>query len=393
MKTKKNLVPSPAQSSAILNEKRAVEAPSLIEDILSALRKGEMVIVTDDVDRENEGDLVMAASKVTPQAVNFMARHGRGLICVPMRRERAESLRLRPMVEQNREGFQTDFTVSVDAAKGITTGISAADRAKTIRLLASPEARAEDFVQPGHVFPLQARPGGVLQRAGHTEAAVDLMLLAGLPPVGVICEILNEDGTMARQEDLKRFQKLHRLKMCSIGDIVRYRRQKESLIECVHTDQITTRWGTFTMKVYRSKLDGQEHIAMIKGKVDPEQPVLVRVHSEDLLNDLFLQSARGKPTTTLEKAMSKIARARNGVLLYLRRGGCTRGELSSISPYLRRPGHSPSYEESRSLRDYGLGAQILYDLGVRELVLLTNHPKKVIALEGYGLRLISQRPL
>lgn len=363
----------------------------LMKAILEALKRGEMVVVTDDLDRENEGDLIMAASKATPQAINFMARYGRGLICVPMRRERAEHLGLRSMVERNSEALGTDFTVSVDAAVGITTGISAADRARTIRLLASREAKPEDFVQPGHIFPLQARPGGVLQRAGHTEAAVDLMELAGLPLVGVICEILNEDGTMARREDLVRFQKEHGLLMCTIGDIVRYRRKRESLVECVSESREQTRWGEFMVKVYRSKLDGQEHVALIKGMLDDKGVVWVRVHTECLLEDFFLSG--GKGGSALDAAMRKISRSKAGVLLYMRRGGC--GSTRRIAvPLPRKKFKSGGVnEENRELRDYGLGAQILYDLGVRKLVLLTNHPKKVVAIDGYGLELIRQEPL
>jgi 3,4-dihydroxy 2-butanone 4-phosphate synthase/GTP cyclohydrolase II len=360
--------------------------------VLDALRRGEMVIVTDDLDRENEGDLVMAASKATAPAVNFMARYGRGLICVPMRRERAEVLGLRPMVDRNCEAFGTDFTVSVDAARGITTGISAADRARTIRLLGASDAKPSDFVQPGHVFPLQARPGGVLQRAGHTEAAVDLMELAGMmPAVGVICEVLNEDGTMARREDLVRFQREHGLLMCSIGDIVRYRRQRESLVECVSEGLEKTRWGEFVVKVYRSKLDGEEHVALVKGKVDGEKPVWVRVHGESLLDDFFL--VRGKRAGELEAALRKIGRSKSGVFLYMRRGGC--GALLRDGDWLQRKGSGGEgrLRQSRGFRDYGLGAQILYDLGVRKLVLLTNHPKRVVALEGYGLELVKQEPL
>jgi 3,4-dihydroxy 2-butanone 4-phosphate synthase/GTP cyclohydrolase II len=371
-------------------EQGKLNQDSLMESVLLALKRGEIVIVTDDLDRENEGDLIMAASKVTPRAVNFMARYGRGLICVPMRRERAEALGLRPMVERNREAMGTDFTVSVDAARGVTTGISAADRARTIRLLAASDARASDFVQPGHIFPLQARPGGVLQRAGHTEAAVDLMDLAGMTPVGVICEILNEDGTMARRKDLVRFQKDHGLLMCSIGDIVRYRRQRERLVECVSERLEKTRWGEFVVKVYRSKLDGQEHVALIKGEVDGEKPVWVRVHSESLLDDFFLAGEKGG--TDLDVAMSRINQSKSGVFLYMRKGGCG-AWIGGVVSSQKAAEQGERGGQNRGFRDYGLGAQILYDLGVRKLVLLTNHPKRVVALDGYGLELVKQEPL
>ncbi|MCS7008841.1 MAG: bifunctional 3,4-dihydroxy-2-butanone-4-phosphate synthase/GTP cyclohydrolase II [Chthoniobacterales bacterium] len=368
------------------------------EEALEALKRGEMVIVVDDEDRENEGDLVAAAEKVTPEVVNFMTLHGRGLLCVPITMERAAQLGLQRMVPHNREMYKTDFTVSVDAARGITTGISAADRAKTIRVLASKESRPEDLVQPGHVFPLQAKEGGVLRRAGHTEAAVDLARLAGLDPSGVICEILNEDGTMARLPDLEKFCRRHGLKMCSIQDLISYRRRSEKLIEREQVVRLPTEFGDFDLYLFRSKLDGQNHVALVKGEVGDGEPVLVRVHSECLTGDVF-GSRRCDCGPQLRLAMRLIEEERKGVLVYMRQEGRGIGLGPKIHAYkLQEQGLDTVEANERlgfpmDLREYGLGAQILADLGIKKIRLLTNNPRKVVGLEGYGMEIVERLPL
>ena len=297
-----------------------------IESAVADLRKGKMVIVVDDADRENEGDLIMAAQFVTPAAVNFMAKHGRGLICVPTTSERLQQLGIERMVRQNRETFKTDFQVSVDAARGITTGISAADRAETIRIMAEPTAVPEDLVQPGHVFPLRARPGGVLQRAGHTEAAVDLVELAGCRPIGVICEIMSDDGSMARLPELVKFARKHRLKICAIADLIQFRRTREKLVERVEVVKLPTDYGDFNLYLYRSKLDGQHHLALVCGEVAGKQNVLVRVHSECLTGDVF-GSRRCDCGPQLHQAMRQVAEA-----------GCGRGGLHAAGRARHRAG-------------------------------------------------------
>jgi len=376
-----------------------------IEAVVADLRAGKMVVVTDDADRENEGDLVMAAGKCTPAAVNFMALHGRGLICVPVTPERTRQLGLARMVSENRETHQTDFTVSVDAARGVTTGISAADRAKAIKVLAGKKSIPADLVQPGHIFPLQAKPGGVLQRAGHTEAAVDLARLAGLDPSAVICEILNEDGSMARLPDLLKFKRKHKLKICTIRDLIEYRNRQEKLVECIETLELPTDFGPFTLHVYRNSLDGHHHLALVRGKVDGKAPALVRVHSENLIADVFCARAPAG-THALHDALAAIAKEGRGVLVYMRTHGSEdeiARQVHAIQSKLGREGKEtkpakPDVEEEgtgfgRDLREYGLGAQILADLGVRRLRLLTNAPKRVVGLAGYGLEIIEQVPL
>jgi 3,4-dihydroxy 2-butanone 4-phosphate synthase/GTP cyclohydrolase II len=376
-------------------------APSLfspIPEVLEAIRAGELVIVTDDEDRENEGDLVMAACHATPEKVNFMARHARGLICVPITEERAVQLGLQRMVAHNREMHKTDFTVSVDAARDIDTGISATDRTRTIRVLADPTAKPEDLVQPGHIFPLQARPGGVLRRAGHTEAAVDLARLAGLDPSGVICEILNEDGSMARLGDLVKFQALHGLRMCSIQDLIQYRRKSEKLIEREQEIHMPTDYGDFRLILFRSLVDGQHHLALVKGEIRPEEPVLVRVHSECLTGDVF-GSRRCDCGSQLHAAMARIEKEGAGVLVYMRQEGRGIGLGAKIHAYkLQEEGLDTVEANERlgfpmDLREYGLGAQILVDLGVRQIRLLTNNPRKVVGLEGYDLEIVEQLPI
>jgi 3,4-dihydroxy 2-butanone 4-phosphate synthase / GTP cyclohydrolase II len=369
-----------------------------IEDVLSDVAHGKIVIVTDDADRENEGDLVIAAEKVTPDAVNFMAKFGRGLICVPISHERAEQLGLQRMVAQNREMYKTDFTVSVDAARGVTTGISAYDRATTILAIANSKSSPEDLVQPGHVFPLRAKDGGVLRRAGHTEAAVDLARLAGLQPAGVLCEILHDDGTMARLAELMEFRKKHGLRICTIQGLIAYRRQREKLVELEQVVKLPTDYGDFDLHLYRSTLDGTHHLALVKGKIDPDQTPLVRVHSECLTGDVF-GSKRCDCGNQLHAALRQIAEEGNGVLVYMRQEGRGIGLAAKIHAYKLQEQGLDTVEANAKLgfatdlRDYGLGAQILFDLGVRRFRFLTNNPKKVIGLEGYGMQMVEQVPI
>ena len=340
-----------------------------IDDVVSDIAKGRIVIVTDDADRENEGDLVMAAEKVTPEAINFMATHGRGLICAPISNERAEQLGLQRMVARNREKHKTDFTVSVDAARGVTTGISAYDRATTILAIANPKSSPDDLNQPGHVFPLRAKDGGVLRRAGHTEAAVDLAGMAGLQPAGVLCEILHDDGTMARLPELMEFRKKHGLRICTIQSLIAHRRVREKLVELEQIVKLPTDYGDFDLHLYRSKLDGQHHLALVKGEIDKTKPTLVRVHSQCLTGDVF-SSRRCDCGNQLHAALRQIQEE----------------GLDTVEANVRL-GY-PS-----DLRDYGLGAQILFDLGVRQFRFLTNNPRKVVGLEGYGLEMVEQVPI
>jgi len=357
-----------------------------------------MVIVTDDADRENEGDLVMAAEKATTESVNFMATHGRGLICAPLSEERAEQLGLQRMVVENRETYRTDFTVTVDAAKGISTGISAHDRARTIAVLVDPDAKPQDLVQPGHVFPLRAKDGGVLRRAGHTEASVDLARLAGMQQAAVICEILSQNGASMRLPELMEFKKRHRLRICTIQDLIAYRRRAERLVECEQIIKMPTDYGDFDLHLYRSLIDGVHHIALVKGEISPKKSTLVRVHSECLTGDIF-GSRRCDCGTQLHRAMEMI-HDKGGVLLYMRHHeGRGIGLPAKIHAYKLQEEGLDTVEANlklgfpAELRDYGIGAQILADLGVRKMKFLTNNPKKVIGLEGYGLKIVEIVPV
>ncbi|HUJ45181.1 MAG TPA: 3,4-dihydroxy-2-butanone-4-phosphate synthase [Opitutaceae bacterium] len=356
-----------------------------VEDAIAAVAGGRMVIVADDEDRENEGDLIMAAAKVTPQMVSIMIRYCSGIICVPTVEHQLKRLGLGPMVAHNRESRRTDFTVSVDAAAGVTTGISAHDRTQAIRVLADPEARPDQLVQPGHVFPLRARPGGVLERAGHTEAAVDLAILAGLFPAGVLCELVNDDGTVQRLPELGEFKRKFGLQMISIAQLIEYRVKRDQLIELVCARPFATEFGDFTLHVFRGTLDGRQHLALSMGTLGPE-PTLVRVHSGNLLSDVFRARGMGS-SRAVAASLEAIARAGRGVVLYLEPANA--GEV-----LLRRLDAAPGeIIAPMSLRDYGTGAQILRALGLGRIRLLSNSTRKVVGLDGYGLEIVEQVPL
>jgi 3,4-dihydroxy 2-butanone 4-phosphate synthase/GTP cyclohydrolase II len=369
-----------------------------VEEAIEDIRQGKFVVVVDAADRENEGDLTIAAQFATPEAVNFMTKEARGLICLCLSEDRCDELGLRQMTERNETPYGTAFTVSVEAREGVTTGISAPDRSRTIQVAVDPEAKPDDLVQPGHIFPLRARDGGVLSRAGQTEAAVDLARLAGLIPAGVVCEIMNEDGTMSRVPDLIRYCRRHELKLVTVADLIEYRRRHEQLVERVTTVSMPTVYGDFTAVAFREKLTGKHHVALVKGEVEGAENVLVRVHSECLTGDVF-HSLRCDCGEQLEQALGRIASEEHGVLLYMAQEGRGIGLLNKLRAYELQENGYDTVEANLELgfqpdmRDYGIGNQILAELGLTTIRILTNNPKKITGIEGFGLEVVEQVPI